>query len=92
MFTAKKLTTENFHLFFGTPKNMFASYAILVRDGGTEYCPKGRRMIYMVTRRRGEFAVISEYGDIKLTGRSIGELVRAHSDGYTFFYIEITQP
>jgi hypothetical protein len=89
MFIAKKMTPENFHHFVGKPDNPFESSAVLVQDGGTEYWPKGRRTIYMVIRTRDEFAVVNERGEIKLTGRSIGELVRAHNDGYTFFYIEI---
>lgn len=89
MFIAKKITPENFHSFIGQPADLFASWSVLVQDGGTRYWPKGRRSIYMVTKQGDEYAVVDENGDIKLTGRSIGELVRAHSDGFTFFYIEI---
>lgn len=90
MFIAKKMTPENFHHFVGMPKNpMWTSWAVLVQDGGTEYWPKGRRCIYLVTQQGDELAVVNERGKVCLTGRSIGELVRAHSNGYTFFYIEI---
>jgi hypothetical protein len=90
MLIAKKMTPDNFPSFIGHPRDMLASWAILVQDGGTKMWPKGRRKIYMVTRCRDFYAVIDEDGIVTLTGRSIGELVRAHSDSFTFYFLEIT--
>jgi hypothetical protein len=89
MFIVKLMTPENYPSFIDHPNDMLASWAVMVQDGGRRRRPRGRRTIYMVTQQGDEYAVINERGEIKLTGRSIGELVRAHSDGYTFFYIEI---
>jgi hypothetical protein len=89
MFIAKKMTLENYPSFVGEPRDFMASWSVLVQDGGTESWPRGRRTIYMVVNMALEYAVINERGQIVLTGRSIGELIRAHSDRYTFYYIEI---
>lgn len=83
------MTPENYKEFVGQPFDPMASATVLAQDGGTQLNVRGRRKIYMVVKVGEQWCVMDEQARILFGRKSIWDLVKEYSDGYTFFYVEI---